>query len=324
LALPGVDDGVIARHEGITLDNPDEFLTRVVEVQLDLVCSGSDGFTASELEGIDQVFVCNLGELTTFISIEVDVVNIEGGCNQTSVGDSVADYVGVGGVLGGIVPAHVSEVVELEVDTHFMVLESDQRQGQTRVTIEPELEGDVEGVFRCALLDFVRGVGCTGGAVGVAVFTSLNEGVNELGDVTNHLGITGLLTGFLGEFIPDVEPVAVLLIDTLTTDFNFDVFDKVVAGPVEPTELSSRTIRGLEGHLGEGGLEIHTVDQITVTLDGACHLLAEVGGSVERIFNGFHGEVGMTTVNNLEDKGYPSFRNISTLTHYPSCNEVIV
>ena len=37
LSLPRVDDVVIARHEGITLDNPDEFLTRVVEVELELV-----------------------------------------------------------------------------------------------------------------------------------------------------------------------------------------------------------------------------------------------------------------------------------------------
>jgi hypothetical protein len=37
LSLPRIDDVVIARHEGITLDNPDEFLTRVVEVELELV-----------------------------------------------------------------------------------------------------------------------------------------------------------------------------------------------------------------------------------------------------------------------------------------------
>jgi hypothetical protein len=301
LTLPGVDDGVIARHEGIALDDPDEFLTRVVEVQLDLVGGRSDGFTSSELEGIDQVFVGHLGELTTFISIEVDVVHVEGGCNQTSVGDTVADDVGVGGDLRSIVPAHVAEVVELEVDTHFVVLESDQREGQTRVAVEPELERDVEGVFRSTLLDFIRSVGGTGRAVGVAVFTSLDEGVDELGDVTNHLGITGLLTRFLGKFIPDVEPVTVLLIDTLSSDFDFNVFDDVVTGPVEPAELGSRTIRGLEGNLGESGLEVHTVDQITITLDGACDLLTEVGGSVERIFNGFHGKVGVTTVHHLEE-----------------------
>jgi hypothetical protein len=36
-------------------------------------------------------------------------------------------------------------------------------------------------------------------------------------------------------------------------------------------------------------------------LDGAGHLLAKVGGTVERVFNGLHGEVSVATVNYLED-----------------------
>jgi hypothetical protein len=49
LSLPGEDGGIVAGHEGVTLDNPHKFLTRVVEVQLQLVGRRSDGFTASEL-----------------------------------------------------------------------------------------------------------------------------------------------------------------------------------------------------------------------------------------------------------------------------------
>jgi hypothetical protein len=78
LPLPFIDDGVRAGDIGVTLDNPDEFLTWVVEVELDLVGRRSDRFTASELEGFNEVFVGNLGELTTFISVEVDVVDVEG------------------------------------------------------------------------------------------------------------------------------------------------------------------------------------------------------------------------------------------------------
>ena len=37
LALPGVDDVVVAGDEGVALDNPDELLARVVEVELELV-----------------------------------------------------------------------------------------------------------------------------------------------------------------------------------------------------------------------------------------------------------------------------------------------
>ena len=79
LTLPGVDDGVIARHERITLDNPDEFLARVVEVELELVAGAGDGFSASELQGLDEVFVGDLGELAALVSVEVDVVDIQRG-----------------------------------------------------------------------------------------------------------------------------------------------------------------------------------------------------------------------------------------------------
>jgi len=37
LSLPRIDDGVITADEAVALDNPDEFLTRVVEVELELV-----------------------------------------------------------------------------------------------------------------------------------------------------------------------------------------------------------------------------------------------------------------------------------------------
>ena len=120
-------------------------------------------------------------------------------------------------------------------------------------------------------------------------------------NVTYHLGITGLLTRFLGEFVPDVEPLTIMLIDTLTTDLEFNFADKVVANPVEPTELSTRAVRGEELYLREGGLEIHAVDQITVTLNSYSDLLTETRRTIERIFNRFHGEVGVTTVYNLEE-----------------------
>jgi hypothetical protein len=43
------------------------------------------------------------------------------------------------------------------------------------------------------------------------------------------------------------------------------------------------------------------VDQITVTADGALHLLAEVGRTIEGLLNSLHGEVSVATVDNLED-----------------------
>ena len=92
-----------------------------------------------------------------------------------------------------------------------------------------------------------------------------------------------------------------MLINALTTDLEFGGEDKVVANPVEPTELSTRAVRGQELNLGESGLEVHTIDQITITLNSYGDLLTKARRAIERIFNRFHGEVGVTTIYNLEE-----------------------
>jgi hypothetical protein len=74
-----------------------------------------------------------------------------------------------------------------------------------------------------------------------------------------------------------------------------------VANPVEPAELGTRAISGLELHGGKSGLEVDAVDQVTITLNGAGHLVTKPGISVEGILNGLHCEVGVTTVHNLEE-----------------------
>ena len=50
LTLPWVDDVVVARHERVTLDDPDKLLAWVVKVQLELVGRGGDRLTTSELQ----------------------------------------------------------------------------------------------------------------------------------------------------------------------------------------------------------------------------------------------------------------------------------
>jgi hypothetical protein len=122
-----------------------------------------------------------------------------------------------------------------------------------------------------------------------------------LGNITNHLGIDRLLTGLLGELIPDVEPVTRMLVNALTTDFELNGLNKVVTNPVEPTELGIRAISHIKSYLRENSLEIDAVDKITIALDSAGNLLAEVGGTIEGILNGFHGKVGITTVYNLPE-----------------------
>ena len=301
LSLPGVHHGVIARHEGIALHHPHQLLTGVVEVQLQLVGGRGDGLGTSELQGLDQVLVRHLGELTTLVSVQVDVVHVEGSCLEVGGGHTVADGVVVGGDLGSHIVAQVAQVVELQVDTHLVVLESNERQGQARVAAEPELQGNVESVGRGAVHLLVGGVGLAAGTVIIARLATLHQQVGQHGHVTHHLGVATLLAGLLGELIPDVHPVTVVLVDTLSTNLNLHGLDQVVTHPVQPAELSTRTIRSLESHLRQSGLQIHAVDQVTIALNGASHTLAKARRAVERVLNRLHGKVGVAAVNHLEE-----------------------
>jgi len=245
LALPRVDDGVIAADEGVALDDPDELLAGVVEVQLQLVAGGRDGLTACELERLDQVLVGDLGELAALIRVEVDVVDVEGRRDEASRRDTVADRVEVG-QLRGDVPAEVADVLEVEVDADLVVLERDQRKRQTRVAVEPELERDVQRVLRRALEALRARVRLATRAGIVAVLAALREQVRQLGRVANHLGIAGLLARLLRELIPDLEPVAIVLIDALAANLELDALDKLVTNPVEPAELGARAVGRLQ------------------------------------------------------------------------------
>ena len=257
LALPGANDVVVARDEGITLNNPHKLLAGVVEVEADLVGRAGHRLATGELELLDEVLVAHLGEAAALVSVQVDVVHVEGGGHKARLGHTVADQVARGGSL---VPAEVLDLIELEVNLNLVVLESNQGQGKARVAAEPELERDVESVLRGALQHLRGAVGLALGAVVVAILTTLGEQVHKLGNVANHLGIAGLLAGLLGELIPHVEPVTVVLVDLLAANLELNVVDEVVTDPVEPAELGTRAVSGLEGDRRQGGLEVDAVD----------------------------------------------------------------
>lgn len=92
------------------------------------------------------------------------------------------------------------------------------------------------------------------------------------------------------------------IVNALTANLQLYVGDQIVADPVEPAEHGTRTIRRLELYLRESGLQVNAVDQITIALDRARYLLAEVRGTIEGVLNGLHCEVSVTTIYNLEDK----------------------
>jgi hypothetical protein len=303
LALPRVDHSVVAGHEGIALHHPDQLLARVVEVQLQLVGGAVDGLSTSVLQGLNQVLVAHLGELAALVRVQVDVVHVQGGCHQVRGVHTVANGVQVGArrVIGGVVPHQVLQVVELQVDAHLVVLEGDQGQGQTRVAVEPELEGHVQGVLGCAAQQGGRAQGLTASAVVVARVAALHHQVGQLGHIANHLGIAGLLACLLSKLIPDLQPVTIVLVDALATNLQLNPVDKIVTHPVEPTELSTRAVRGVNGHRGQGCLQVDAVDQISVALDCAGHLVTKTRVAVEGVLNRLHGKVGVTAIYQLEE-----------------------
>jgi len=124
-----------------------------------------------------------------------------------------------------------------------VILERDQRERKARVAAEPELQRDVERVFRRAVSDLRCTTRLAACAVVVAALTALNEQVHEFRNVAYHLRIAGLLARLLGEFIPDVEPVAVVLVDALAADLELDGVDELVTDIVEPAELGTRAVR---------------------------------------------------------------------------------
>ena len=313
LTLPRVDRDVVAGDEGVTLDNPHELLARVVEVELELVGRARDGLAARELERLDEVLVGDLGELAALVRVEVDVVHIEGGRLEVSRRDAVADRVVVGRDLRRNLPAEVAEVVELEVDADLVVLERDERQRQARVAAEPELERDVQRVRRRAVDLLLRRVRLAAGAVIVARLTALDEEVRQNRHVANHLGVAGLLARLLRELVPDVEPVAIVLVDALAADLDLNTLDEVVTDPVEPTELRTRAVRRLERDARERRLQVDAVDQIAVALDRARDALAEARGAVERVLDGLHGEVRVAAVHHLEERDLGVAREVNIL-----------
>jgi hypothetical protein len=230
---------VVAKFDDIiSLYDPDKFLDGVVKIEFDLNVGVDGGFITSELELFNEVFVGGLGETSSFIGIEVDVIDEEGSVLKGGYTEGIELTVAVNTAGGeGSRGGNIAFVLlaEIEFDLNFVVLEGNKGEGKTRVSAEPELKGYIES----------------------SGFSSGKTSSGKGDGVTNHVVITSLKTRGDGEFVPDGKPVTVLLIDSLTTDLYFDGFDKDVTDEVDPSEES----RGDSGfNTGEGYLEVYSVD----------------------------------------------------------------
>ena len=287
---------------GITLNDPDKLLDRVVEVELDFVGRRTNGLIASELKLFNEVLMGVLGHAPALIGVEEHVVDIERSGNQGLVVGSVELLVsGKGGERADSPQAFVNGA-NVEVDLDFVVLKSDQWKSKTGVTAEPELEGDVEG----GLGECVTRSANLARSVGVARAVNISKlrvsDVSQLSGVADHLVITALLFGGHSELAPDVHPVTVLAVNALTTDLNLNLRNQLLTREIEPAGINAigRPLETL-ADFGKGHLKVSAVSQVTIAADSAGNTPAKVSLAIESLLDRLHGKVGMPLVRDLPE-----------------------
>ena len=262
-----------------------------------------------------------LGHASSLVRVQEDIVDVKGSSHKRLiVGDSGGHgasnrVLGLAGsvvrarvaVQGGNGPQALVNGADIQVNLHLVVLESYQRQRKTRVSAEPKLKGNVkssfgESVSGSTYLTRSQRVART---IHVGERRIRDEG--KLGGVTNHLEITTLLLRSHCELIPDVHPVTVLTVNSLTTDFDFHLSNELLTGEIQPTSVDSGAPGGKVSkshkliNFGKSNLEISSVSQITVSADGALNTTSKVGLSIESLLNGFNGKVSVTSVSDLPE-----------------------
>jgi hypothetical protein len=114
--------------------------------------------------------------------------------------------------------------------------QGNKRKSQTGVSAKPEEEGDVQGGLRESLSGGTNLTGATNsGTRTIDLSEKRISDVCELSGVANHLVVTSLLLGRQGKLVPDVHPVTILAVNSLTTDLDLDLSDELLTGVVQPT-----------------------------------------------------------------------------------------
>jgi len=237
----------VGTRHGTTVGAEDELLDGVVVGETDLLglTSDSHGIGAGVLDLLDEVLVTLLGEAATLLGVEVDVVGVhlEGGA------------VGVLVELGG----------EVEVETNLVVLQRDERQSETRVTVEEENQRKEH-------------------------LTGVNRGGGHL----TPSGLLGLIEVKLGVQTP---PALVVLVDALTTNGKLNILDSTLGGPAVIIDIT----RSLDNRALSLELDVHVGNEITVTGDRHGNAAGVRGSTVHGLLDVLHSEVSVALVNRLEE-----------------------
>jgi hypothetical protein len=246
----------------IGLDNPDKLLNGVVKVELDLVRRRTNRLITSELELSNKVLVGVLGHSASLVSVQEHIVNVQRSSNQRLiVGNGGRDRASnvvllsslvssanrvrvLVAVQGGNSPQALINRADIKVDLDLVVLESNQGESQTGVSTEPELERNVQGGLRKSVTGSTNLTGCQGVARGLNIRERGISDEGKLGGVTNHLEVTSLLLRGHSELIPDVHPVTILAINSLTTNLDLNLSNKLLTGVIQPTGIDTGVLAG--------------------------------------------------------------------------------
>lgn len=110
----------------VELKDPNKFFARMVQCKLGLDSRVGIRLGTSELELFDEVFMLNLGELSSFVRIKVNIVHIQG-----CIGDGGSAR-GGGVTSGGNVT--LGSWAEANVKFNFVILERNQRERKTGIS----------------------------------------------------------------------------------------------------------------------------------------------------------------------------------------------
>ncbi len=136
-----------ALGDPILLKDPDELLTRVIEVELNVgggsVCG--DALWGRELDLGDQVVVFGGGKAAALGCVQEDVVAVELNARRRNGGNLRTGSRCGGGIqmdLRG--PPEILEAAKVEDEAHGVCLERDQGNRKADIVTEPEPEGNNE------------------------------------------------------------------------------------------------------------------------------------------------------------------------------------
>ena len=234
--------GVTSNTGGFS-GTPDQFLDWVVVRQSDLLgrTGSSQRVRTSVLDLFDQVFVTLLRESSTLFGVKVDVVTPH---------------------LQGV-EVSVVDTGQVKVNSDFVVLQGNQWQGQSWVSVKEEDQWQVN------------------------LFVVHSR--------RSHLTVVQLLGFVHVQFCVQSPPLLVVLVDSLTTDGQFDSGDRGFRDP-------RIFVRG-EGLL-RGQFNVHVRDQIAISGDRDGDATGVRGSTVDSLFDVFHRKVSVAFVDSLEESDF--------------------